>query len=596
MIKQKQLILSSNFATHRVLKEKGIDSFLWEDCYDKDDLLRLYRDFKIFCNEWYTDERGKDYSLYDGMSIGSAISIFLAYDLETWIRVFYLFEYLASNKIDTKFYVLNKDYFPPEVFEFIDNVNKVYDSSIIIISLDLTDCGIEQSVNQIVGVQRSYTKLKKADNARSIRLLDNVKDTFSNTRREKNRCLVINIRNSDEYLGSFIANRQKTPNLRLFFDTHYFVSRRMFANDLLINKISFICDDPYNIKIGESFIKEYTNQLLQCVKNSLQDIEFLAVEGKKIFCRILCNYLKKTLQEQIIRYLYLSRTIKKHQINTTLCDGPDLPETYYCKHIMDKQGGVSFYMPHGLMVGRRSRELDRGRELIAHYYFYYTESEKNIFAKTYNIAPERFFPIRFLKKHNSQKRVSNNVSEYKILILLDNFQICLSSRINYFKSFTDLYEVLKDLSIANITVRLHGAFYNSYSFPNVTEEDKEKFFFSLPIQNKSKIPLKDIIKDFDIVIGPLTSCILEAMWPKVFFIPFIPDYFPARTLKEIIKIQWFPELYPKPCQSIDQLKDTLSALIQSPEMEYNKYLKSIRKVGNSETSYNFLWQTIATNT
>ena len=116
MIKQKRLILASNFETHKVLKEKGVDSLLWEDCYDKDDLLRLYRDFKIFCNEWYTDERGKDYSLYDGMSIGSAISIFLAYDLETWIRVFYLFEYLASNKIDTKFYVLNKDYFPPEVF------------------------------------------------------------------------------------------------------------------------------------------------------------------------------------------------------------------------------------------------------------------------------------------------------------------------------------------------------------------------------------------------------------------------------------------------------------------------------------------------
>jgi hypothetical protein len=86
------------------------------------------------------------------------------------------------------------------------------------------------------------------------------------------------------------------------------------------------------------------------------------------------------------------------------------------------------------------------------------------------------------------------------------------------------------------------------------------------------------------------------MWPKVFFIPFIPDYFPGRTLKEIIKIQWLTELYPKPCQSIDQLKDTLSAFIQSPEMEYNKYLKSIRKVGNSETSYNFLWQTIATTT
>ena len=78
MIKDKQLTLASNFETYRVLSEKGIDSLLWEDCYEKDDLLRLHRDFKIFCNEWYTDERGKDCSLYDGMSIGSAISIFLS--------------------------------------------------------------------------------------------------------------------------------------------------------------------------------------------------------------------------------------------------------------------------------------------------------------------------------------------------------------------------------------------------------------------------------------------------------------------------------------------------------------------------------------
>ena len=40
----------------------------------------------------------------------------------------------------------------------------------------------------------------------------------------------------------------------------------------------------------------------------------------------------------------------------------------------------------------------------------------------------------------------------------------------------------------------------------LTDEDKERFFYSLPIQHRSKKPLDDVISDYDIVIGPLTSC------------------------------------------------------------------------------------------
>ena len=110
MIKAQKLTLASNYATYKVLQERNIDSLLWEDCYDNNDLLCLHRKFKKYCNDWYYDGRGKDCSLYDGVSIGTAISNFLYSDLETWIRVFYLFEYLASNNIYTKFYVLNKKY------------------------------------------------------------------------------------------------------------------------------------------------------------------------------------------------------------------------------------------------------------------------------------------------------------------------------------------------------------------------------------------------------------------------------------------------------------------------------------------------------
>ena len=42
----------------------------------------------------------------------------------------YLFEYLASNRIQTKLYVLNKEYFPSEIYSFIQRVNKLYNSNL----------------------------------------------------------------------------------------------------------------------------------------------------------------------------------------------------------------------------------------------------------------------------------------------------------------------------------------------------------------------------------------------------------------------------------------------------------------------------------
>ena len=126
MIKKKKVILAANWETYTVLKERGIESILWEDCYDKNDLIELDGDFRKFCNTWYLNEEVEDLSFYDGMSIGSAISIMLMYDLETWIRVFFLFEYLASNQIDSTFFVPNNEYFPPKVYMFINDIKNDY--------------------------------------------------------------------------------------------------------------------------------------------------------------------------------------------------------------------------------------------------------------------------------------------------------------------------------------------------------------------------------------------------------------------------------------------------------------------------------------
>jgi hypothetical protein len=585
MIKDKQLTLASNFQTYRVLNEKGIDSLLWEDCYNKDDLLSLHRKFKTYCNEWYFDELGNDCSAYNGMSIGTAISNSISYDIESWIRVFYLFEYLTSNKINTNFYVLNKEYFPSEVYDYIDDINKAYDSQITIISLDLTDSGIEPSVNQLVSVQRYLSKLKNTSHSRLLRLLDYIKSIFIPTKQEKIRCLILHIRNPEEYLGSFFAYRQKTANLRLFFDSHYFNRNRIAANDFFYNKTSFISENPYNLDLDRSFVKAYIERLLHCAMISLKNRDFLSKEGKKIFQKIFIDYLRKVLHEQIVRYSYLLRIIQKYKINATFCSGLDVPESLYCKHLMEKQGDHSYFMSHGL-VGKDQQII--GIKDLAHHYIFFSESEKRIFSKWYDIPVKNCSLVNYFETYSIKdyKKYSN----VKVLILLDNFQVGLNSRINCFKSFTDLYMILKDHSIYDITVRPHGAFYNSYSSSNITEDDKEKYFYSLPIQHKSRLALKSIINKYDIVIGPHTTCIYEAMLANVFFIPFIPNFFPADSIDKIVEMYWFPELYPQPCQTIDDVKSALNKFIKSPKKEYDKYLSSIRNIGISSVSSRLIWE------
>ena len=591
LITQNEIVLASNYETYIALNNKGIRSLLWEDCYSKDDLIGLYNSFKLFCNEWFVDKNGKDHSVYDGMSFGLAISIFLAHDLETWIRVFYLFEYLASRKINTTFHVLNKEYFPPEIYRYIDKLNSVHGDSIRISALGLNNSGIEPSVSQVLRQKRCLARLQKSDKTRSTRFLDTVKNAVRRTKRESIRCLIIHIRNSEEYLGSFFSNKAKTKELRLFFDAHYFSHRRMFAHDLLFNKISFIDGDPYQSLGHDADVDSLIRRALDCAKTALEDMDFLGTEGKAFFREIFIDYISLALREQIFRYNYLGKIVRDHEINATLCDGPDTPETFYCRHLMDRAGGLSYFLSHGLL-GRKDRKLDRGRESIAHHYFYYSENEKDIFADTYGILSERFHPVRFFEKPDAKPKSYSNACDFRVLILLDNFQVSLVSKLNYFKPFNELSDILRNLGITRITVRVHGAFFNYYNNLEITDETRNTFFDSLPTQKISDVPLKDTISEYDIVVGPLTSCILEAMWAKTFFIPFIPDYFPAKTKKEIIDIQWFTKLYPSPCTDAAELRNALQAFIDSPEEEYEKFLTSVKEVGNCERSSSHLWKTI----
>ena len=222
MIKKNKLVLAANWETYTILKEKGVESILWEDCYDKNDLIDLNEHFRKFCNTWYLDEKGRDLSIYNGMSIGSAISMMLYYDLETWIRVFFLFEYLTSNQIDSTFFVLSNDYFPPQVYSYINRINDEYGLSIKIKTLECKDVGLEVDVKSLLSERRCLYPLRKGQSAGLLSFLNHVKN-FAGRKKAKNiRCLVLQLRNSQQYIECYLGNPKLYSNLHLFFDSHFF--------------------------------------------------------------------------------------------------------------------------------------------------------------------------------------------------------------------------------------------------------------------------------------------------------------------------------------------------------------------------------------
>lgn len=587
MIQKSKLILSSNFSTYRILKEKNIKSHLWEDCYSNDDLLNLHHEFKIFCNTWFYDENGKDLSLYDGMSIGIATSNFIYYDLESWIRVLYLFEYLAKNKIETKFYVLKKNYFPKLIYKFIHTLNDSYTSNIKIISLEISDNYIEPSFKQLVSINRCTRQLEKKSQSLFFKFVVYIKNFLSSITKSQIKCLVLHTRNSEEYFENFLNNHQLKKKIQVYIDLHYFLRKKIIVKDFFYNMIYFIFNDNKNTYGDKYLVEELSNSTLSCVENSFKKNKILDKVGQKIFKKIILDYIPDLIHGQLSHYLYLKKIIKKYKINSTLCSGLDSPYSYYCKHLMELEGNSAFFLNHGIVEKNKSSII--GVNYLAHYFFEYSGSQLKIFSKNYEIPLENIYTVNFFDKVivKEKKRQSINT-----LILYDNFQCGLNSRINIHKYFLNIYKVLRKNSIENIEIRFHGAFYNYYRLFELSEEDRESFFYSLPVQGRNRLSIKDIIGDYDLVIGPLTTCIYEAMLSKVFFIPYIESFFPSLELKKITQNFWFPELYPKVCRTKKELNNILVKYIASPEKENMKYLSSIKNVNLSQINSKQIWEKI----
>lgn len=585
MIKKDKLVLAANWETHTALKERSIESILWEDCYDKNDLIDLNEHFRKFCNTWYFNEEGDDLSLYDGMSIGSAISIMLYYDLETWIRSFYLFEYLASNKVGCTFYVSGRNYFPEAIYHFLDNINGTYDTFQTIRTLQYKENGIEKKVNDMVAFERNVIKLKAGKVSNIISQLDVIKNVFRSKSSKNVRCFIYNTKNLYKYSGILNNDKMLSDKIHIYIDTSCFALKSLIGA-MRYKCISIINESVNNLYIEDTYFNNYISSLCNNANKCISEINFIGPIGKEYFRRVFIAYIKKALKSQLVIYLYLSHIIEKFKINATICGGHDSPESYYCKHLMDKYGGISFFLPHGL-VGKDKNSF-KYRESLAHYYFCYSESEKSAWLNNYDIPEQKFVPIGFLKKEKRKDKIDKKPDEINILILQDVFMCSLTSKINNYISFSELICLLKNLGFMNIDLRSNGILKDLV----INKKVIEKYYFSLPFQDRSDVPLKDVIHKYDIVIGPLSTAVYEAMCKGVFYLPYTPDSFPYMTIEKTIESQWFQGLFPAPSTNLEEIKNVLLAYIECPSKMYKKYNDSSESLKIYEDEKSVLWKKI----
>jgi len=568
-------VLAANYQVQTELLSKGIQSKLWEECLSNSDFRSLHLRLKSFCNSWFLSSEYVDFSSYQGLSFGKAISNYLAYDLESWVRIAAIFESIGILDRDVDLYVPNRGYFPSVVYDYVERIELHYNCKISIRSLEIEDLGLESSVAHVVSQRRCTSELKRSSRSTTIALLDWLKKFITQRKSSSVRCLVVRIRNSGEYFSR--DEMQKNQGLHLFFDTHYFVQRRMFFDDLRSHRLTFLDKEmTTNGFAGEETFRLQFQLALDSLHDCLASSLGLNSLGHEFILNLVRPYLDDAMDEQMKRFQYLSRQCAENKINATICDGPDSPESHYCRHLMTERKGTSYFVPHGLI--RKDQTLEPWRGDLADIYFYYTESLKGQLSKQYSINENRFHSLRFLSTVSSAPKLTETAS-HSVLILLDNFQVALISRINYFGYLQKVIEIFRTNGVSNITVRLSQTFLRHYHKSRVSEEDQVRYFAGVTIQYPAELQLESVISDYDIVIGPLTTCILEAILHRTFFIPFIPDYFLHEESRASATMQWMPELYPDISSNFDQLQEVVSSFVMDPTREQRKYEQSIEAIG-----------------
>ncbi len=553
------------------IKQRGGQALLWEDHLSSDLWRELHAAVKTFCHTWYKGTNNQDQSLYDGVSLGQAMSYLMYQDIESWVRVFYFFEDLAKKKIHTYFYVPRHDYFPDILYDYIKKLESAYNTQITIIPLGLQDHRIEFSVRYVLSLNRNKAILKKTRYFKWLKHFWSLKHLLFQKNSGREKWLLLNIRNTQEYLIAF-ANKKLYDKAILCFDAHYIGARALVKN-LFKRGVNVVWDTVPEKKPGPAV----DTQIIYVMDSACDGLAFLGDCGRAYFKDICRAYIPGAIHMQIRKYEYFKILIEKNDIQLTVTAGHDSPESYYVSHLMRTKKRKSFFLPHGLVYKDKATFPDR--ENLADHIFSYSQAEAERWQSVYHVKPERLahtwcFRQRVQKTHHVKR-----TDELKIMLLLDNFQVSLASKINIWASFYEVYKLLIDAGFRHIVVRLHPTFYNYHTNRTITPVERQAFFHSAPIQNPFINPLQTSIGRFDLVIGPLTTCVYEAIFSGVLFIPYIPDFFPEKETKQIVSAQWLPGLFPSPCVNAKDLTQMLDEFKNNQTEFYKEFTASIDRAG-----------------
>ena len=563
---------------HHLSREK-IVSYLWEDCFTDDDLFKLHECFKDFCNTWYKDGASTDISVYEDLSFGHTTALMLYYDLESWIKMFCLFEEVAKRNIECCLYVSQKNYFPDEFYAFIEELNKCYASNIKVEIVSLTYSGVNPSPSQVVGcdravhsftVQNKFTKLSKP----LWQFLN-----FVHSNKKSCRCFVMQLRDQAEYLDVFRGN--VAHNMTLFFDSYANspnILRRIVSSDIRV-----LVDDVDACAIDQDSADLFIKKVLEHCTNIKRVRDILDVVGWNHFKPIFDSYVERCFRNQINSYYYLKWQFEKYDINVSLCGGQEIPESFIVRHLMKDRGGRSYHLPHGFDPKEKHNYYLAD---VADQIFCYGEEDKERWEKSYAVDQKRLISIGFdkgelLEKSWDEKYRLNDPLDSKVLVLGDLFHNSVNSRINCFHYTQELCYLLKEMGFKDVVVRPHPAFFK---YLKHTNEEVEYTLHGARLDDSRGKKFKHVVQDYHLVIGQHSTSIMDAIFYGTAYMTLI------RNIHYGNWRFWLEDLYPKAVNSLEEVKNLIETYLESPLEFYNKQRLSIDQLGLYKQPRVSLWK------
>ncbi|GAB7021528.1 hypothetical protein [Salidesulfovibrio brasiliensis] len=577
------LDLAANYQVLERLRSSHPGMTLWEDLLPWPELMRLHDDFKRFSVEWFMDE-GRDLSEYDGMSLASAFCFFLYYDLESWVRMAVTLEHATTSDTPCRLHLPNHDYLPPEAYEYLSILKERHGGPVEIVDHGMTDDGVESTLKSVLHASRAFKPLVRHE---TVALEPH---ELPNTPR---RCLSLGFRSGRAYMRALAESPELRKDLHLVFDNNLSITPWIappFTKPEIAPFASFVQVDPQELERLRPEARRMGDTLKQAMRRAMAGAEFLPEPARPLLSGVFADYAEKVGEAQFMQYCYLREVVERFGITRTLNNLHDDAESYYCKHLMDKAGGKAFFQPHGL-VGKDAATAPV-RNMLAHTYFYYSEGERRCW-EAMSTQDHDLRPLRHTGPPERPSSPPKNGADARVLVLADNFHCRLISKINYYQGQKTLLDTLASLGFHDVTVRLHGAFFNNYGTLSVSDEVRKRYFNGYPLDSMYGEPFADAVERFDLVIGPMSTCVYEALGKGVPFLAFTPGFRPSKELDAVVRSIWIDGLHPAPCVDAKTLREALLRYRMDPEGFMTEHRRSVERIGLADESEESLWLAVA---